>query len=164
MAITGGAEAPVNGIGVGGFASMKALNTSNDKERASIPFDLERSGFVIAEGAGILILEAYDLAIKRGVPILAEVVGYGTTTDAFHMTAPDDEAKGITNCIRLALEDAKIEDSELGYINAHGTSTVLNDKYETLGIKNALGKHAYQVSISSTKIDDWPRPWRRWCY
>lgn len=151
MAITGGAEAPVNGIGVGGFASMKALNTSNDKERASIPFDLERSGFVIAEGAGILILEAYDLAIKRGVPILAEVVGYGTTTDAFHMTAPDDEAKGITNCIRLALEDAKIEDSELGYINAHGTSTVLNDKYETLGIKNALGKHAYQVSISSTK-------------
>lgn len=151
MAITGGAEAPVNGIGVGGFASMKALNTSNDKDRASIPFDIERSGFVIAEGAGIIILEDYDHAVKRGVPILAEVVGYGTTTDAFHMTAPDDEAKGITNCIKMALEDAKIDPQQLGYINAHGTSTLLNDKYETLGIKKALGDHAYKISISSTK-------------
>lgn len=151
VAITGGAEAPVNGIGVGGFASMKALNTSNDKNRASIPFDLERSGFVIAEGAGILILEAYEFAKQRGANIIAEVVGYGTTADAFHMTAPDDEAKGITNCILQAIDDAKMDYKDLGYINAHGTSTILNDKYETLGIKKALKEHAYHLNISSTK-------------
>lgn len=151
IAITGGAEAPVNGIGVGGFASMKALNTSNDPKRASIPFDLDRSGFVIAEGAGILILEEFEHAKKRGADILAEVVGYGTTSDAFHMTAPDDEAKGITNCILQALADAKMDPKDLGYINAHGTSTVLNDKYETLGIKQALKTHAYNLNISSTK-------------
>jgi 3-oxoacyl-[acyl-carrier-protein] synthase II len=150
-AITGGSEAPINEIGVGGFSSLKALNFSNDPEIASVPFDTRRSGFVIAEGAGILILEAYDEAIKRGAPILAEMVGYGTTSDAFHMTAPDDEANGITECIRLALEDASIKPEELGYINAHGTSTVLNDKLETLGIKKALGDAAYQVNISSTK-------------
>ncbi len=151
IAITGGAEAPVNGIGVGGFASMKALNTSNDPKRASIPFDLDRSGFVIAEGAGIIILEEYEHAKNRGADILAEVVGYGTTSDAFHMTAPDDEAKGITNCILQALADAKMDPKDLGYINAHGTSTVLNDKYETLGIKQALKTHAYNLNISSTK-------------
>lgn len=151
VAITGGAEAPVNGIGVGGFASMKALNTSNDRNRASIPFDLERSGFVIAEGAGILILEAYEHAINRNAPILAEVVGYGTTSDAFHMTAPDEGARGITDCLLDALEDAKIKAEEVGYINAHGTSTLLNDKYETLGIKQAFKDHAYQLNISSTK-------------
>lgn len=151
IAITGGAEAPVNGIGVGGFASMKALNTSNDPKRASIPFDLDRSGFVIAEGAGIIILEEYEHAKNRGADILAEVVGYGTTSDAFHMTAPDDEAKGITNCILQALSDAKMDPKDLGYINAHGTSTVLNDKYETLGIKQALKTHAYNLNISSTK-------------
>lgn len=150
-AITGGSEAPINEIGVGGFSSLKALNFSNDPDIASVPFDTRRSGFVIAEGAGILILEAYDEAIKRGAPILAEMVGYGTTSDAFHMTAPDDEANGITECIRLALEDANIQPEELGYINAHGTSTVLNDKLETLGIKKALGDAAYQVNISSTK-------------
>jgi 3-oxoacyl-[acyl-carrier-protein] synthase II len=151
IAITGGAEAPVNGIGVGGFASMKALNTSNDPKHASIPFDLDRSGFVIAEGAGIIILEEYEHAKNRGADILAEVVGYGTTSDAFHMTAPDDEAKGITNCILQALADAKMDPKDLGYINAHGTSTVLNDKYETLGIKQALKTHAYNLNISSTK-------------
>jgi 3-oxoacyl-[acyl-carrier-protein] synthase II len=150
-AITGGSEAPINEIGVGGFSSLKALNFSNDPEIASVPFDTRRSGFVIAEGAGILILEAYEEAVKRGAPILAEMVGYGTTSDAFHMTAPDDEANGITECIRLALEDASIKPEELGYINAHGTSTVLNDKLETLGIKKALGDAAYQVNISSTK-------------
>lgn len=151
IAMTGGAEAPVNGIGVGGFASMKALNTSNNKDRASIPFDSERSGFVIAEGAGIIMLESYDHAVKRGAPILAEMVGYGTTTDAFHMTSPDEEAKGITLCLTQALKDANIEPSEMGYINAHGTSTVLNDKYETMGIKKAFGKAAYDINISSTK-------------
>ena len=151
IAMTGGAEAPVNGIGVGGFAAMKALNTSNNKDRASIPFDAERSGFVIAEGAGILILEEYEHAKKRGAPILAELVGYGTTTDAFHMTSPDEEAKGITNCLIQALKDANIEPSDIGYINAHGTSTVLNDKYETMGIKKAFKEAAYGINISSTK-------------
>ncbi len=151
IAMTGGAEAPVNGIGVGGFASMKALNTSNNKDRASIPFDAERSGFVIAEGAGIIMLEAYDHAVKRGAPILAEMVGYGTSTDAFHMTSPDEEAKGITLCLTQALKDANIEPSQMGYINAHGTSTVLNDKYETMGIKKAFGDAAYGINISSTK-------------
>jgi 3-oxoacyl-[acyl-carrier-protein] synthase II len=151
IAMTGGAEAPVNGIGVGGFAAMKALNTSNNRDRASIPFDADRSGFVIAEGAGILILESYDHAIKRGAPILAEMVGYGSSTDAFHMTSPDEEAKGITLCLKQALQDAGIEPKDVGYINAHGTSTVLNDKFETMGIKKAFGPAAYDVNISSTK-------------
>jgi 3-oxoacyl-[acyl-carrier-protein] synthase II len=151
IAMTGGAEAPVNGIGVGGFAAMKALNTSNNRDRASIPFDADRSGFVIAEGAGIIMLESYDHAIKRGAPILAEMVGYGTSTDAFHMTSPDEEAKGITLCLKQALQDAGIEPKDMGYINAHGTSTVLNDKFETMGIKKAFGPAAYDVNISSTK-------------
>lgn len=151
MAVAGGTEAPINGIGVGGFASMRALNTSNDINRASIPFDKERSGFVIGEGAGILVLEEYEHAKKRGVNILAELVGYGTTTDAFHITSPDESANGIKDCILEALEDAKITGKDLGYINAHGTSTQLNDKYETLGIKKALGEDAYQINISSTK-------------
>ncbi len=151
IAMTGGAEAPVNGIGVGGFAAMKALNTSNNRDRASIPFDADRSGFVIAEGAGILILESYDHAVKRGAPILAEMVGYGSSTDAFHMTSPDEEAKGITLCLKQALQDAGIEPKDVGYINAHGTSTVLNDKFETMGIKKAFGPAAYDVNISSTK-------------
>lgn len=151
IAITGGAEAPVNEIGVGGFSSLKALNFSNDPEVASVPFDQRRSGFVIAEAAGILILEEYEHAKKRGAPILAEMVGYGTTSDAFHMTAPDDEATGIEACLKMAIEDANIQPSDIGYINAHGTSTLLNDKLETLGIKKAFGKHAYDVNISSTK-------------
>lgn len=151
IAMTGGAEAPVNGIGVGGFAAMKALNTSNNRDRASIPFDAERSGFVIAEGAGILMLESYEHAIKRGAPILAEMVGYGSSTDAFHMTSPDEEANGITLCLKQALQDAGIEPKDVGYINAHGTSTVLNDKFETMGIKKAFGPAAYDVNISSTK-------------
>ncbi|MCK9493231.1 MAG: beta-ketoacyl-ACP synthase II, partial [Acholeplasmataceae bacterium] len=151
MAVSGGSEAPINGIGVGGFASMRALNTSNDINRASIPFDKERSGFVIGEGAGILVLEEYEHAKKRGVKILAEIVGYGTTSDAFHITSPDESANGIKDCILEALEDANITGKDLGYINAHGTSTQLNDKYETLGIKKALGEDAYKINISSTK-------------
>lgn len=151
VALTGGAEAPVNEIGVGGFASLRALNFSNDPEVASVPFDQRRSGFVIAEAAGILILEEYEHAIKRGAPIIAEMVGYGTTSDAFHMTAPDDEATGIEACLKMAIEDAGIKPSDIGYINAHGTSTLLNDKLETLGIKKAFGDHAYDVNISSTK-------------
>jgi 3-oxoacyl-[acyl-carrier-protein] synthase II len=149
--ITGGAESPINKIGVGGFSSLKALNFSNDPEIASVPFDQRRSGFVIAEGAGILILEEMEHAMKRGAPILAEMVGYGTTSDAFHMTAPDEEASGITECLIQALADADIKPEELGYVNAHGTSTILNDKLETLGFKKAFGPAAYDINISSTK-------------
>ncbi len=151
IAFAGGAEAPINEIGVGGFASLRALNFSNNPEIASVPFDSRRSGFVIAEGAGILILEEYEHAKKRNAKILAEMVGYGTTSDAFHMTSPDDSAKGIEDCLRVALDDANIKPEQIGYINAHGTSTILNDKYETLGIKKAFGDAAYSLNISSTK-------------
>jgi 3-oxoacyl-[acyl-carrier-protein] synthase II len=151
IAFTGGSEASINELGVGGFTTIKALNFGNDKDNASIPFDKNRNGFVIAEGSGVLIMEEYEHAIKRGAHIYAEIVGYGSTCDAFHMTAPDETARGITNCIKMALNDAKIDPKEIGYINAHGTSTPLNDKYETLGIKNAFGAHAYDVNISSTK-------------
>lgn len=151
LAMAGGSEAPVNAIGVGGFASMKALNTSNDINKASVPFDKNRSGFVIAEGAGILILEEYEHALKRGAKMLAEIVSYQTTTDAYHMTSPDIEARGITDCLTMLIDDSGIDPKEIGYINAHGTSTVLNDKYETLGIKNAFKNDAYQMNISSTK-------------
>ena len=151
VAFAGGAEAPINDLGLGGFSSLKALDFSNDPEYASRPFDKTRTGFVIAEGAGVMILESYDHAVARNAEIIAEVVGYGTTADAYHMTAPDEDAVGITACITQALADAKINANELDYINAHGTSTVLNDRLETLGIKKALGDHAYHVSISSTK-------------
>lgn len=151
LAFAGGAEAPINTLGVSGFAVMKALNFSNDPEIASMPFDQNRSGFVIAEGAGVLILEELEHALKRQAPILAEIVGYGTTSDAYHITAPDDTAEGVTKCLQLALKDAKIDTKDIQYINAHGTSTPLNDKIETLGIKNAFGKDAYNINISSTK-------------
>ena len=151
IAFAGGAEAPINDLGLGGFSSLKALDFSNDPEYASRPFDKTRTGFVIAEGAGVMILESYEHAKARNADIIAEVVGYGTTADAYHMTAPDEDAVGITACITQALADAKLNPNELDYINAHGTSTVLNDRLETLGIKKALGDHAYKVSISSTK-------------
>ena len=151
IAFAGGAEAPINDLGLGGFSSLKALDFSNDPEYASRPFDKTRTGFVIAEGAGVMILESYEHAKARNADIIAEVVGYGTTADAYHMTAPDEDAVGITACITQALADAKINAHDLDYINAHGTSTVLNDRLETLGFKKALGDHAYKVSISSTK-------------
>ena len=151
ICFAGGAEAPINELGLGGFSSLKALDFSNDPEYASRPFDKTRTGFVIAEGAGVMILESYDHAVARNADIIAEVVGYGTTADAYHMTAPDEDAVGITACIDLALKDANLKPEDLEYINAHGTSTVLNDRLETLGIKKALGDHAYNVSISSTK-------------
>ncbi|TVP84949.1 MAG: beta-ketoacyl-[acyl-carrier-protein] synthase II [Acholeplasmataceae bacterium] len=151
LAFAGGSEAPINPVGVGGFASLRALNVSNDPERASVPFDSRRSGFVIAEGAGVMIFEEYEHAKKRGANIIAEIVGYGTSSDAFHMTAPDEAAEGIESCIRLTLEDAGVMPEDVGYINAHGTSTLLNDRLETLGIKKAFGEAAYQVNISSTK-------------
>ena len=151
VVMAGGSESPINEIGVGGFASLRALEPSNDPKRASRPFDLTRNGFVIAEGAGIFIMESYTHAKNRGAKILAEIVGYGTTADAFHITAPDDEAKGITRALTDAIKDAGIKPEDISYINAHGTSTTLNDKLETLGIKNAFGKHAYDLNISSTK-------------
>jgi len=151
LAFAGGAEAPINVLGVSGFAVMKALNFSNDPEQASKPFDANRSGFVIAEGAGVLVLEELQHAVSRGATILAEIVGYGTTSDAFHITAPDDTAEGVTACLQQALADAALQPSQIDYINAHGTSTPLNDKIETLGIKQAFKEDAYQVNISSTK-------------
>lgn len=151
LAFAGGSESAINEIGVGGFASMRALNFSNDPENASIPFDARRSGFVMAEGAGVLILEEYEHAKQRGANILGEIVGYATTTDAFHMTAPDEDANGVTNCILLAIEDAKITPEDITYINAHGTSTPLNDRLETKGFKNAFKEHAYQIQVNSTK-------------
>lgn len=151
IAITGGAEAAVNELAIGGFSSMRALSRSNDPNRASIPFDKERSGFVMAEGSGILILEELEHAKRRNAHIYGEIVGYNTTCDAFHITAPDENAEGITKCIINALNDAEIKPEDIDYINAHGTSTYYNDRHETLGIKKALGEHAYQVNISSTK-------------
>ncbi|VEU82164.1 beta-ketoacyl-ACP synthase II [Acholeplasma hippikon] len=151
LAFAGGAEAAINEVGIGGFSAIRALSTEPNKDKASRPFDLNRSGFVMGEGAGVLILEDYEHAIKRGAKIYGEIVGYGSTSDAFHMTAPDDEAKGITKAIELAILDAKIHPSDIGYINAHGTSTLLNDKIETLGIKNAFKDHAKKLNISSTK-------------
>jgi len=150
--VTGGVEAPITPVGIAGFASMRALSERNDEpERASRPFDAERDGFVPAEGAGILILEALDHARARGADILAELVGYGATADAYHITAPDPAGKGPTEAIRIAMERADMTPEDIDYVNAHGTSTPLNDKVETLALKTALGDHAYRVPVSSTK-------------
>lgn len=149
--ITGGAEAAICDIAIAGFANSKALSTSEDPMAASLPFDLRRKGFVMGEGSGVMILEDYELARKRGAHIYAEVCGYGNTCDAFHYTAPRADAKCATNAIRLALEEAGFKGEKL-YINAHGTGTPLNDKTETLAIKQAMGETAArQAVISSTK-------------
>jgi len=150
--ICGGSEAPVCPMGIGGFAAMRALSTRNDEpERASRPFDKMRDGFVVGEGAGILILEELERAKRRGAPIIAEVVGYGMTGDAYHITAPCEDGDGAYRVMRAALADAGIEPSQVDYINAHGTSTELNDKIETLAIKRCFGDHAYKLAVSSTK-------------
>ncbi|WP_025725270.1 beta-ketoacyl-ACP synthase II [Acholeplasma granularum] len=151
FAFAGGAEASINETGIGGFAALKALSTETDPKLASRPFDKERNGFVMGEGSGVLVLETLESAIKRGANIYAEVVGYGSTSDAFHMTAPDNDAEGLTKAIELTLEDAKVKPDVVDYINAHGTSTLLNDKIETLGIKKAFKEHAYNLNVSSTK-------------
>lgn len=148
--LTGGAEASITPLGIGGFSAMKALSTATDKNRASIPFDAERSGFVMGEGAGALVLEEYEHAKQRGATIYAEMIGYGVSCDAFHMTAPDAEANGAAACFNMALDDAKLSADAIDYINAHGTSTPLNDKLETLGIKKVFGDHT-KVMVSSTK-------------
>ena len=137
-AITGGAEAPITPIALGGFSNMKALNLTDDPDRASLPFDLDRGGFVIAEGAGIVVLETMEGAVARGATILAEVAGYGATADAYHITSPDPEGAGAAQAMRLAMKEAGVTPEEVSYINAHGTGTDLNDKYETLAINAAL--------------------------
>lgn len=149
--IAGGAEASITPLGVAGFTSITALNTNNEIERASIPFDKERAGFVIGEGSGVLIMETLEHAINRGAKIYCEVVGYGSTGDAYHMTQPDPEAEGAARSMQLAIEEANVSLEEVSYINAHGTSTYYNDKIETLAIKKLFGELAYKVPISSTK-------------
>jgi 3-oxoacyl-[acyl-carrier-protein] synthase II len=150
--ICGGAESSITPMGVGGFAAMRALSTRNDEpERASRPFDADRDGFVIGEGAGILILEELNHAVARGARIYGEVVGYGMSSDAFHITQPPESGDGAVRVMEKALEDAGIQPHEVDYINAHGTSTHFNDKIETLAIKRVFGDSAYSIPVSSTK-------------
>lgn len=151
--IAGGTESTVTPLGIGGFAVMKALSDSHndDPTKASRPFDKGRDGFVLAEGAGILILEEYEAAKNRGAKIYAEVVGYGLTGDAYHMTAPAAGGEGAARCMKMALKNAKVNPEQVGYINAHGTSTPFNDLNESLAIKSVFGDHAYKLMVSSTK-------------
>jgi 3-oxoacyl-[acyl-carrier-protein] synthase II len=150
--IAGGAEAPVTPVAVGGFASMKALSTRNDDPiKASRPFDADRDGFVIGEGAGIVVLEELEHARARDARIYCEIVGYGYTADAHHMTAPAPDGEGAARSMRAALKDAGVEPRAVGYLNAHGTSTPLNDRFETTAIKTVFGDHARSLAISSTK-------------
>ena len=149
--LCGGTEAAISELGIGGFATMKALSPATEVSRASIPFDKERSGFVMGEGAGILILEEREHALKRGAKIYAEIVGYGANCDAYHITSPAPGGEGAAACMELALKDAGITASEIDYINAHGTSTHLNDLGETAAVKHVFKERAYSVPISSTK-------------
>jgi 3-oxoacyl-[acyl-carrier-protein] synthase II len=150
--ICGGAEAAITPMGVGGFAAMKALSTRNDEpERASRPFDADRDGFVIGEGAGILILESLEYAERRGAKILAEIVGYGMSGDAYHITAPEGNGDGAYRVMRAAIRDAKLEPHQIDYVNAHGTSTPLGDAIETKAMKRVFGEHTKKFAVSSTK-------------
>jgi 3-oxoacyl-[acyl-carrier-protein] synthase II len=150
--ICGGTEAAVTPMGIGGFAAMRALSTRNNEPgRASRPWDKDRDGFVVGEGAGILVLESLELAQQRGAKILAEIVGYGMSADAFHVTAPPDDGEGAYRVMRNALRDAGLNPEQVDYINAHGTSTEVGDKAETMAIKRAFGEHAYKLAVSSTK-------------
>ena len=150
--IAGGSEAAITPMGVGGFAAMRALSTRNDEpQRASRPFDLDRDGFIMGEGAGVVILEELEFARERGAPIYAELVGYGMSADAFHITAPSEDGDGGMRVMAAALRNAGISPDKVDYINAHGTSTPYNDKLETLAIKRLFGEHAQQIAISSTK-------------
>jgi 3-oxoacyl-[acyl-carrier-protein] synthase II len=150
--ICGGAESAITPMSVAGFASMRALSTRNDDpEHASRPFERDRDGFVIGEGAGIMILEELEFAKKRGARIYAEIVGYGASADAFHLTMPDETGSGAIRVMRKTLKDGGVQPEQVGYINAHGTSTPYNDKFETLAIKQTFGEHAYKLAVSSTK-------------
>jgi 3-oxoacyl-[acyl-carrier-protein] synthase II len=150
--ICGGAEAVITPMAIGGFSSMRALSTRNDApEQASRPFDADRDGFVLGEGAGLIVLEEFEHARRRGAKIYAEIVGYGATADAYHMTAPDETQSGVVRSMRLAMQDAAVLPEQIGYINAHGTSTPLGDRGETLAVKKTFGDHAYRLAFSSTK-------------
>lgn len=150
--ITGGSEAVVTPLTFGGFCSMRALSTRNDEpEKASRPFELNRDGFIVGEGAGMLVLEELEHAVDRGADIYAEVIGYGLSGDAYHISAPHPEGIGAISCMKMALDSAELRPEQLDYINAHGTSTKLNDLSENMAIKAVFGEHAYKLSISSTK-------------
>ena len=149
--VAGGAEASITPIGIAGFTSLTALNTTEDASRASIPFDEDRNGFVMGEGAGVVVLESLEHAKARGANILAEVVGYGATCDAFHITSPAEDGSGAARAMENAMKDAGITAEDIDYVNAHGTSTHHNDLFETKAIKLALGDHAQKVKINSTK-------------
>lgn len=151
VAVAGGAEATITRMGIGGFTSMKALTTTTDATRASIPFDAERSGYVMGEGAGILILEEREHALARGAKIYAELTGYGANCDAYHITAPTPDGSGAAQCIREALEDAGLDATDIDYVNAHGTSTSLNDSGEAKAIRGAFGDEADRILVSSSK-------------
>lgn len=149
--LAGGTENAITPIGVGGFTALTALSTSNNLERCSIPFDKDRDGFVIGDGAGVVVLEELEHAKARGAKILAEVVGYGATSDAYHITSPAEDGEGAKNAMLFALKDANVAPKEITYINAHGTSTHHNDLFETRAIKAAFGEHAYDIKVNSTK-------------
>lgn len=151
LMLAGGSEAAITKLAIGGFTSMKALCESDDPTRASIPFDAERSGFVMGEGAGVLMLEEYEHARARGAKIYAEIVGYGATCDAYHITSPAPGGEGGARAMVEAVKDAGIQPEDIDYINAHGTSTSLNDKFETAAVKAAFGDYAYKLAMSSTK-------------
>ena len=152
IVITGGTEATITPLNIGGFNAMKAISTNNDEpEKASRPFDKNRDGFVPAEGAGTIILEELELALKRGANIYGEIVGYGLTSDAFHITAPDPQGGGAARCMKMALLDANISPHEVDYINAHGTSTPMNDTIETIAIKTVFNEYSKKIPVSSTK-------------
>ncbi|WP_246938618.1 beta-ketoacyl-ACP synthase II [Bacillus pinisoli] len=149
--VTGGTEAPLTNMAFAGFSSMKALSFNPDPETASRPFDLNRDGFVMGEGAGILILEELDHALERGAKIYAEIVGYGATGDAYHITQPAPAGEGGVRAMRQALKDSGLQPEQITYMNAHGTSTPYNDKFETMAVKEVFGEHAYKMAVGSTK-------------
>lgn len=149
--VAGGTEASITPLGIAGFGALTALSTATDPKRASIPFDKERSGFIMGEGAGVVVLESLEHAKARGANILAEVVGYGATSDAFHITSPAEDGEGAARAMLLTVSEAGIKPEEVDYINAHGTSTHHNDLFETIAVKKAFGDHAYNLNISSTK-------------
>jgi 3-oxoacyl-[acyl-carrier-protein] synthase II len=150
--IAGGAEMATSPVGLGGFAAARALSTRNDDPaRASRPFDKDRDGFVLSDGAGVVVLEEYERAMARGAPIYAELIGVGMNSDAYHMTAPSENGEGASDCMLLAMNDAEVNPDEIGYINAHGTSTPAGDLAETMAIKRTFGERAYRIPVSSTK-------------
>jgi 3-oxoacyl-[acyl-carrier-protein] synthase II len=150
--IAGGTESPLTALSLAGFSSMRALSTRNDEpSKACRPFDKERDGFIMGEGSGIIVMETLENALKRNARIYAEIIGYGSSADAYHLTQPSPDGEGAARAIKAAIDDAGIRPEQVDYINAHGTSTELNDKFETIAIKNTFGEHAYKLAVSSTK-------------